>query len=348
MAVSLMACHPNIQSKEKKDVEQLPVEVMQHKKAIHPIDDWMRDPFITLGPDSRYYMTMTQQKNEEGDDLMPVYVSDDLWNWEKIGFPYSIRKASNAEEFEARLAEKNEERDDPMPMRLWAPEMHWVDDHWVYIHTSNTGLGNLIQTKGTDLFELKSQWGSNFRRKHDPFLFQDDDGSKYLVYKCTEIVKLKDDLSGTDGEPVQIGPSNRKMGHEGAFIIKYKGKYVLFGTAWSTDEMRHGTYNLYYCTSDNLMGPYGERKFAGRFLGHGTLFLDKQDRWWCTAFYNANKPPISPQEAKTGDQSDTAYTINKQGLTLVPMEIKMENGEVIIRPKDPDYGYPGKEEVQQF
>ena len=151
-----------------------------------------------------------------------------------------------------------------------------------------------------------------------------------------------------DGEPVDINPSNRKMWHEGAYIVKFEGKYVLFGTAWSTDNMRHGTYNLYYTVADKLEGPYGPRKFAGRFLGHGTPFKDKKGNWWCTALYNANKPTLTREEAQTKDVSETAYTLNKQGLTLVPMDIVMENGEIVVKVLDKDYAKPGKEEVQQF
>ena len=47
---------------------------------------------------------------------------------------------------------------------------------------------------------------------------------------------------------------------------------MLFGTGWSTGQMRRGSYNLYYATADKITGPYSERKFAGRFLGHGTPF----------------------------------------------------------------------------
>ena len=70
---------------------------------------------------------------------------------------------------------------------------------------------------------------------------------------------------------------------------KIGNKYVHFGTAWSTDRGRQGSYNLYYCTADKITGPYGPRKFAGRFLGHGTPFQDKDGKWWCTAFFNAKR-----------------------------------------------------------
>lgn len=323
-------------------------KVAQHNQAIHIMDDWMRDPYITLGPDGMYYLTATQQNNGTKNLGVPVWKSSDLVNWQSLGFPYSLKDASNYLDVEQKQQEKNKNNPNAKGLRLWAPELHFIDGKWVIVHTSSAGLGNLAITENDQLSGPFQDMGARFNRHHDPTIFIDDDSSRYLVAKCTELIKLKDDLSGFDGEPILIGPSNRKMGHEGAFILKIEGKYVLFGTAWSTDQMRHGTYNLYYCTSDKLEGPYGPRKFAGRFLGHGTIFKDKLGRWWCTAFYNANQPPLNGKKAKEMDLSDTAYTINKQGLTLVPMEINMKDGEVVIYPKDNNYRYPGKEEAQQF
>ncbi|MCF8346444.1 MAG: hypothetical protein K9G38_04465, partial [Bacteroidales bacterium] len=132
-------------------------------------------------------------------------------------------------------------------------------------------------------------------------------------------------------------------------LRKIGDKYVHFGTAWSTDIIRKGTYNLYYCTSDAVTGPYGPRKFAGRFLGHGTPFKDKKGRWWCTAFFNANVPPITHEEAMLPSVSNNAYTINEQGVTIVPLDVKvLEDGQVHIRAKDPAYSIPGPEEAQDF
>ena len=138
------------------------------------------------------------------------------------------------------------------------------------------------------------------------------------------------------------------MGHEGCLIMKIEGKYVLFGTGWSTGQMRKGSYNLYYATADKITGPYSERKFVGRFLGHGTPFTDKQGRWWCTAFYNANVVPVSKEGIRTRDLSNTAQTINQRGTTLVPLDVQRIKGELIIRAKDPDYAFPGPDEAQKF
>ncbi|MCG8526078.1 MAG: family 43 glycosylhydrolase [Opitutales bacterium] len=324
--------------------------IAAHEKAVHLFDDWMRDPYIVITPDGDYYLTCTQFANQAEGEGFPMWKSKDLVHWEHQGIPYTLKDASNYEEYWERFNSRKKERPgwSHEGLKLWAPEIHFIGGRWVLMHTSNVGIGNFAMTQGEQFEGPFTDWGTSFGRQHDPSIFVDDDGSVWLVSKITEIQRIKPDLSGLMGEPIRLEPSDRRMGHEGSYILKIEGKYVIFGTAWSTDTMRHGTYNLYYTTSDKLTGPYDERKFVGRFLGHGTPFQDKAGRWWCTAFYNANKPTIDGAEAAKMDLSDTAYTINKQGLTLVPLEVRLDGDDLIIRAKDPHYRYPGAEEVQQF
>lgn len=329
-------------SQAVSDLEGMKKAVQEHNKAIHPFDTWMRDPYIMIGPDGNYYLTATHHTDTHQIEA-PVWKSKDLIHWEHIGFPYSIAMASNYTEYKERMKSRSQK-----DIKLWAPELHYINNRWILVHTSNTGLGNLAISKSSELDGQWDDWGTRFQRHHDPTLFVDENKSIYMLARCTEIGKLKADLSDYEWEPKRVSPSNRKMGHEGVFMVKIENKYVLFGTAWSRDKLRHGTYNLYYTTADKPDGPFGPRRFAGRFLGHGSPFKDKQGRWWCTAFYNANHPPLDPEEAKTKDVSQSAYTINRQGLTIVPMEIKMVDGDVVVYAKDPDYRSPGPEEMQKF
>jgi arylsulfatase len=196
--------------------------------------------------------------------------------------------------------------------------------------------------------------GASIEKKHDPSLFKDDDGTWWMIWGATSIAPLKADFSGFADEPTAIHPAptsndatvGLEMGHEGCLIMKIEGKYVLFGTGWSTGKMRRGSYNLYYATADEIKGPYSERKFAGRFLGHGTPFQDGEGRWWCTAFYNANVVPDSRSGIESRDLSDTARTINQRGTTLVPLEVRLkEDRELIIRAKDPAFREIGPDEA---
>jgi len=336
-----------------RSVKEIKKEIKAHDRAVHVFDDWQRDPFITMAPDGYYYLTMTQHGDTiDGRTVIstgaPYYKSKDLAKWEFAGYFYDINKdAGNAADYLKKWVDRKSNGKEGA-LKLWAPEIHFINGQWHVLHTSNAGIGNLASTTAHRLEGPYTGWNEKFGRQHDPTIFKDDDGSCWLVSKCAQIQKLNKDLSAFEGEPIKIDPSNRKMGHEGAYLVKFEGKYIFFGTAWSTDEMRHGTYNLYYAVSDKLEGPYGERKFAGRFLGHGTPFKDKDGRWWCTSFYNANKPTLNRDEARNKDVSDNAYTLNEQGLTLVPLEIKMVNGEIIVWAKDPEYRYPGNEEIQKF
>ncbi|MDP5171030.1 MAG: family 43 glycosylhydrolase [Bacteroidia bacterium] len=329
--------------------EQNPTQVQKafqaRNQAIHLLPDvWMRDPYITQGPSGDFFLTYTT-----GKDDIPLWRSQDLINWTEMESPYSLADASNHEEYDSLLSEKIATQ--PAfsgPLKVWAPEMYFLDGKWISLHTSNVGIGNLLIGQGDDPLAIQSDWGSAFGRNHDPAIFTDRDGSHWLVSRCAAIQRIAKDWSGLEGEAISLNPSDRKLGHEGCFILQIDGKYVLFGTAWSTDEMRHGTYNLYYCVADSLTGPYGPRQFAGRFLGHSTFFQDKEGQWWATAFFNANKAPLSPDDARTQDLSETAYSINRQGLTLVPIDIRLHDGNIVVEVLDKAYAEPGAEEVQSF
>jgi xylan 1,4-beta-xylosidase len=328
-----------------------------HDKAVHVLHDWMRDPYIVKGPDGYFYLTATQNGAERFDSReihdhgLPVYRSKDLARWEFLGYPYTIADAGNYEDYFKMGSQHSPDpfnSTDVSALRLWAPELHFIDGRWAIVHTSSGRYSNMLLTEGDKIEPPFYMWDEKFGNQHDPSIFQDDDGTCWLVTGCTNIQQLNDDLTGFVGERIPIGASNRSMGHEGAYILKFEDKYILFATGWSTDNMRKGTYNLYYAVADNVQGPYGPRKFAGRYLGHGIPFQDHKGRWWNTAFWNANVPELTREEARTRDLSDDAYTIVKQGLTLVPMVIEQHDGKVVVYAKDPDYRYPGPEEVQNF
>ena len=333
-----------------------------HDRALYIKQGWIRDPYITLGPDDFFYLTgTTPNPKDSGEQTDPynvglgsgsivgtavqVWKSKDLIDWEYLGTPFTFAHDS-----------WHKQPGD----RLWAPELHWVPEmkRWALVHCPGPK-ANLALTSGP---ELKGPWshplGERLGPKHDPSLFQDGD-TWWLLWQNTQIAPLSKDFTQFTAEPVRIDPSgsrtnqNRQVksviGHEGATMIKVGNKYVHLGTAWSTDEGRKGSYNLYYCTADKITGPYGPRKFAGRFLGHGTPFQTRDGKWWCTAFFNANVPPLPREGIEQRDLAQDAQTINQRGTTIVPLEVKtLDNGEVYIRALDLAYATPGPDEVQGF
>ncbi len=340
--------------------DEIAAGLRSHDRALHIKEGWIRDPYIVLGPDDFYYLTGTTPKpggpREQADPLntglgsesivgaaVQVWRSKDLSDWEYVGAPFTLANDS-------RHAEPG--------TLVWAPEFHWLGDRWALVHCP-AAKANLALSAGPD---MKGPWvhpmGDRLGGKHDPSLFKDGD-TWWLLWANTFVAPLKKDFSDFAAKPVRIDPAGSRtnalgqtksmIGHEGATMLKIGNKYVHIGTAWSTDQMRKGSYNLYYCVSDRITGPYGPRKFAGRFLGHGTPFQTRDGKWWCTAFFNANVPPVPRAGIATRDLSETAQTINPRGTTIVPLEVKsLPDGDVYIRAKDPAYAKPGPDEVQKF
>ncbi|MEM9585664.1 MAG: sulfatase-like hydrolase/transferase [Planctomycetota bacterium] len=337
-----------------------------HDTAILVDSNWIRDPYIAKGGDGMWYLTGTTPNRGDPREISDpfntglgpesivgwqarVWISNDLLQWRPVGAPFSLRDGVWPQAKPKPFADTPEKN-----WRLWAPELHWVGNRWALVHTSPSPVkgANLSLTRGK---QLAGPWsnplGTKVGRRHDPSLFQDDDETWWLIWGATSIAPLKADFSDLAGPAVKIGPSGKtaKMGHEGCLIRKIHGKYVLFGTGWSTGEMRRGSYNLYYATANKITGPYSERKFVGRFLGHGTPFQDDEERWWCTAFFNADVPPLPSKDISKVDLSETAQTINQRGTTLVPLTVRQENdGSITIRAKDPAYASPGPDEAQHF
>jgi iduronate 2-sulfatase len=349
------------------DATTIRAGLKSHDRALFIKSGWIRDPFIMLGPDQYYYLTGTQPN--EGDpreainpyniglgdasivgNQVRVYRSRDLIEWESLGVVFS------AKDF---LPKTNRKKKSDEAKYIWAPELHWLNDRWALIHCPRQ-VSSLVLSDGS---KLSGPWthpmNNAMGERHDPSLFQDDDGSVWMLWGNTFVAPLSNDLSKYTADPVRIDPSGTRpgpdgkpidyIGHEGATMIKVGGKYVHLGTAWSTDQGRKGSYNLYYCVADKITGPYGPRKFVGRFLGHGTPFKDKEGHWWCTAFFNGNVPPLPVEGIQQRDLREDAQTINEQGVTMVPLDVRtLENGEVHIRAKDPAYATPGPDEVQKF
>ena len=333
-----------------------------HDRALYIKEGWIRDPYITLGPDDFYYLTGTtineNDPREQTDpynvglgsesavgDTVRVWRSRDLIDWQSLGVIFDVRRDSAHR----------------MPGdRVWAPEVHWIPEQqrWALVHCPKQQ-SNLALSAGPD---LQGPWthpmGTGFAGHHDPSLFHD--GQDWWALSENTVVRpLAADFTSFTGPAVRIDPAGSRssagggtksvIGHEGATMIKVGDKYVHFGTAWSTDQGRKGSYNLYYCVADRITGPYGPRRFVGRFLGHGTPFQTRDGNWWCTAFFNGNVPPLPRAGNESRDLSETAQTINQRGTTIVPLNVRtLDNGDIEIRAIDPAYATPGPDEVQQF
>lgn len=329
----------------------------RHDRAVHVLDSWLRDPFVTLGRDGYFYLTGTTQAPQAQDfhkgdapsgGFVRCWRSRDLARWEGLGDIASFPDTAAYRVDRAVFDRYPEEQ-----WHIWAPEIHQREDgRWGMVFTVPPPLrpkvgAALMLSEGSD---PKGPWtnpmGAAVGLRHDPSLFRDDDGTWWMIWGNTAIAPLAPDWLGYAHAPIPVHPSDSvALGHEGSTLLKIDGRYVLFGTGWSTSRFRKGSYNLYCCTADTITGPYGKRKLVGRFLGHGTPFQDRRGRWWCTAFPNANRPALPLAGIQQRDLGADALTINPQGMTLVPLSVKRVDGDVEIRAIDPAYAVAGPDEA---
>ncbi len=318
----------------------------RHEDAVYILQENIQNPFIQLAPDGFYYLTGTIPANlfSDKDPSVKFWRSKDLVEWETVGEVTYPKQSLFVKELKDAATKRNAKPE------ILSPKAFYIANRWVVVHTSNVlKMSNMMVSNSQDIKgDYTEPFGLDVGFQTDPAVFVDDDGAPWLLSFCTQVRRIKKDFSGFDGNHRLIGPKNRQLGFEGTSMLKIGMKYVLFGTSWSTDIYGKGTYNLYYTTADSILGPYGPRKFAARFVGNGIPFQDKNGRWWVTAFHKTDQSVVTIGELKGIDASDAAYTINKPGLTLVPLDIEIMNDEVYVTAKDSRYRYPGKEEVQQF
>lgn len=196
------------------DVGTIRSGLKSHDRALYIKAGWIRDPYITLGPDDCYYLTGTQPNPgdaREADDpyniglgvhsivgeYVRVYRSRDLITWASLGEPFSLADTFQVAEEGKKLSRRV----------LWAPEIHWLGGRWALVHCP-ARLASLALTAGKD---LAGPWTHPMQGKlgprHDPSLFTDDDGTTYLLWQNTMLAPLSEDLTRYTARPVRIDPA---------------------------------------------------------------------------------------------------------------------------------------------
>ena len=286
---------------------------------------WVRDTYITLGPDGNYYMTGTtaaaDRKFENGkvhcwdyNDGIYLWRSKDLLSWQSMGLIWSFDK--HAADWQKRgkpikSGSKSVNGDvlDSMYRALWAPEIHYLKSKkkWVIVACINGGIGSfmLISASGKPEGPYQNIEGNKAHAifpNIDLSIFEDTDGKVYLLGHDHFIAKMKDDLSDV-AEPFKKlteTPYQPEPYIEGIYLTKHHHKYQLLQTVWSVpkadgtytylrDEKKDKvlySYDVVVAEADHIYGPYGLRYPAILEGGHNNTFLDKQGNWWSTTFFN--------------------------------------------------------------
>lgn len=235
-------------------------------------DCWMRDTWVTYGPDGYYYMTGTtaapgrefpgQMHCWDWNDGLYLWRSADLEDWEEMGCIWSLDKDATWQKAPHIYAEgekyaRKSINGDPMDnwfRAVWAPELHYIESvgNWFIVaclNDSACGKGSFILRSMTGRPEgpyenIEANTEGPVFPNIDGSLFEDEDGSVYFVGHNHYIARMKKDMSGF-AEPLrQLEETSYDPEPyiEGAFIFKYQGKYHLVQAIWSHRTEKGDTY----------------------------------------------------------------------------------------------------------
>lgn len=251
----------NVETRIPKDVKPL-------------MDYWMRDTWITLGPDNYYYMigtTVDPNRKFDGqkhcwdwNDGLYLFRSYDLKKWDEIGLIWSMEKDGTWQK-RSKVYGPNEKyktkslNGDPLDNKfhaVWAPELHYIKSqkNWFIVacmNNSANGKGSFIlkSTSGRPegpYVNIKGNENKALFPNIDGSLFEDEDGSVYFIGHNHYIAKMNDDMSDL-AEPIKKLKEtsyNPEPYIEGAFIFKYNERYHLIQAIWS-HRLENGTET--YC-----------------------------------------------------------------------------------------------------
>ncbi len=244
-------------------------EALRVPEFVRPaFDCWMRDTYVTLGPDGYYYMTGTtadpdrifpgQRHCWDWNDGLYLWRSADLKEWDALGRIWSLDDDGTWQK-EPRIYADDEKyarksiNGDPMDnwfRAVWAPELHYIESvgNWFIVaclNDSASGKGSFILKSTTGRPEgpyvnIEANSDGPLFPNIDGSLFEDEDGTVYFVGHNHYIARMKEDMSGFAEELrlLKETPYDPEPYIEGAFIFKYQGKYHLVQAIWShrTDD----------------------------------------------------------------------------------------------------------------
>ncbi|KAF0094363.1 MAG: alpha-N-arabinofuranosidase [Puniceicoccaceae bacterium 5H] len=269
------------------------------RETIRLADKHMRDAAVLADPESEtYYLVSSMFHGRDVDHrrgVVMAYTSHDLEHWEG---PHKIFETPEA--FWPGVTMRG----------IWAPEMHSYKGKYYLFLTFNSSTELCEQwrdwlprvRRGSQILVSDSPLGpfEPFERK--PTLPEDmmtldgtlwvEDGTPYMVYchewvqivnGTVEMIQLKDDLSGTVGEPRRLfygseAPWSQMLADRGAWITDgpsfYTSKSGKLFMIWSSVGEGGYTVGLAISDSGKLAGPWRQQAepVFDRDGGHGCLF----------------------------------------------------------------------------
>lgn len=236
------------------------------KSYKNPVVDYsLPDPTVIKGDDGYFYLYATEDIRN-----MPIHRSKDLVNWESVGTVFTKETRPT---FEPKGG-------------LWAPDINKIGDGYVLYYSMSRwggewtcGIGVATAEKPEDPFTDR---GMMFRSSDigvqnsiDPFYIEEN-GKKYLFWGSFRGI-YGIELS-PDGLAVAQGAVKKQIAgtaYEGTYIHKRNGYYYLFASTGTCCEGLKSTYQTVVGRSDNLWGPYVDKKGSPMLENNHEILIHK-------------------------------------------------------------------------
>jgi hypothetical protein len=294
----------------------------------------LRTPCVCKSPDGTYYLTGTSNINSnnpkhqdfKNNDGVRLWKSKDLDNWEEVGLVWNFATdgASNPhsmlEDWVSYLRPDADNPDNNWHHGATDVRLQRVKGkYYIVLSANHYGVVVLESAKDDPVSsytpERKSRRSPRSRltvpESYCPAkgsLFEDDDGSVYLLWDGGLIVKLTPDLSDfaetpwnvrqrVEGFPDRIrGPDTVDPEH--FFLLKRGDFYHLFCTAWILDGDQ-GCQAVLASSARDIRGPYSNPRILVKVPAPATIAMDGPDAA-IIAFSKDDHPVLSKVTFKNG------------------------------------------------
>lgn len=221
------------------------------------------DPSIIKANDGYFYVYATENIRN-----LPIHRSKNLVNWEEVGTAFTDKTRPT---FEPEGS-------------VWAPDINYINGQYVLYYSMSVwggewtcGIGVATSDKPEGPFTDRGvMFRSNsigVQNSIDPFYIEDN-GKKYLLwgsFRGIYGIELSD-----DGLAIRKNAEKRQVAgtaYEATYIHKRGKYYYLFASIGSCCEGLKSTYTTVVGRSENLFGPYVDKKGQPMMENHHEILI---------------------------------------------------------------------------
>lgn len=239
-------------------------EETKGKTYKNPVIDYsLPDPTLIRANDGYFYVYATENIRN-----LPIHRSKNLVDWEEVGTAFT-------EETRPTFEPKG---------NIWAPDISYIDGQYVLHYsmsvwggewTCGIGVATADKPEGpfTDHGMMFRSNGIGVQNSIDPYYIEDN-GKKYMFWGSFRGI-YGIELSA-DGLSVKNGAEKRQVAgtaYEGTYIHKRGKYYYFFASIGSCCEGLKSTYTTVVGRSENLFGPYVDKKGQPMMDNHHEMLI---------------------------------------------------------------------------